>query len=224
MSLFDEGPPRMTEVELRELLQTVIIEVQKESNLCLFIDGLDEFSENPQDLVRLITSLLPGDYIKICLSSRPWTEFGDAFEGKPSLKLEDLTYEDIKSFIHARFVEDPGFQRLVKREHRYAGQLENNITAKADGVFLWVNLVVRSLLTVMGNDNRVLDMQKRPDQLPLELEDLYTTMLNSLQGFYFNRAAEYFRLLEAWETPPPAVLIYLIDEMETPKDVKDGRD
>ncbi|KAK1621507.1 hypothetical protein BDP81DRAFT_466727 [Colletotrichum phormii] len=224
MSLFDEGPPRITEVELRELLRTVIIEVQKESNFCLFIDGLDEFSGNPQDLVGLITSLLPGNHIKICLSSRPWSEFEDAFEGKPNLKLEDLTYEDIKSFIHTRFAEDPGFQRLVKREHKYAGQLEDNITAKADGVFLWVNLVIRSLLTGMGNDDRVLDMQRRLNQLPPELEGLYTTMLNSLQGFYFNHAAEYFQLMKAWETSPPAVLIYLIDEMETPKDVKDRRD
>ncbi|KAK1660153.1 hypothetical protein BDP55DRAFT_636306 [Colletotrichum godetiae] len=138
--------------------------------------------------------------------------------------LCDLTSKDIKSFIHARFAEDPGFQRLVKREHKYAGQLEDNITAKADRVFLWVSLVVKSLSTGMGNDDRVLDMQRRLDQLPPELEDLYTTMLNSLQGFYFNRAAEYFRLMEAWETSPPAVLIYLIDEMETPRDVKDGQD
>ncbi|KXH42773.1 hypothetical protein CNYM01_03796 [Colletotrichum nymphaeae SA-01] len=212
LSLFDDKPSQMTEVELEAMLRLVVIEAQKERNICLFIDGLDEFSGKPKELIALIKFILECPNVKVCVSSRPWVVFEDAFEHEPSLKLEDLTYKDIKGFIAKNFAEDPGFARLARREPNYASQLEDRIATKAAGVFLWVSMVVRSLLSGMGNDDRVSDMQRRLDQLPQELETLYSTMLDSLEGFYFEHAAQYFLLVEAWKTSPPAVLFDFADE------------
>ncbi|KAK7448616.1 hypothetical protein CaCOL14_011739 [Colletotrichum acutatum] len=212
MSLFDDKPSQMTEAELEAMIRLVIIEAQKERNICLFIDGLDEFSGKPQKLIDLIKFILECPNVKVCVSSRPWVVFEDAFQHDPSLKLEDLTYKDIKGFIAKNFAEDPGFARLARREPEYASLLESRIATKAAGVFLWVSMVVRSLLSGMGNDDRVSDMQRRLDQLPQELETLYSTMLESLEGFYFEHAAQYFLLLEAWKTSPPAVLFDFADE------------
>ncbi|OHE91866.1 hypothetical protein CORC01_12819 [Colletotrichum orchidophilum] len=212
MSLFGEKPPRMTEPELEALLPLVVLEAQRERNICLFIDGLDEFSGESQKLIDLIEAILRYPKIKICVSSRPWVVFEDAFQHKPSLKLEDLTYKDIRSFIAKNFRENAGFRRLAIREPGYASQLEDNVATKAAGVFLWVSLVVKSLLSGMGNDDRASDMQRRLDQLPQELENLYSAMLESLDPFYFEHAAQYFRLLDAWDTSPPAILFSFADE------------
>lgn len=211
MSLFGEKPPPMTEPELEALLRLVVLEAQKERNICLFIDGLDEFSGESNKLVDLIEIILRYPKVKVCVSSRPWLVFEDAFQNKPSLKLEDLTYKDIRCYIAENFAEDAGYRRLAIREPQYASQLEDNIAQKAIGVFLWVSLVVKSLLSGMRNDDRVSDIQRRLDQLPQELESLYSSLLNSLDPFYFGHAAQYFRLMEIWGSPD-AILLSFSDE------------
>ncbi|KAK1713466.1 hypothetical protein BDP67DRAFT_435703 [Colletotrichum lupini] len=212
MSLFNEQPSRLTEAELEAMIRLVVAEAQKERNLCLFIDGLDEFSGDLEKLIALIGVFLQCPNVKVCVSSRPWVVFEEAFQHRPSLKLEDLTYNDIRKFIAKRFSEEEGFRRLSIREPEYAEQLEDNIATKAVGVFLWVSLVVKSLLSGMENDDRVSDMQRRLDLLPPELENLYNAILNSLDPFYFQHAAQYFRLLESWRKSPPAVLFWFADE------------
>ncbi|KAK1503021.1 uncharacterized protein CCOS01_09179 [Colletotrichum costaricense] len=212
MSLFNEKPSRLTEAELEAMIRLVVTEAQKERNLCLFIDGLDEFSGDLEKLIALIEVFLQCPNVKVCVSSRPWVVFEEAFQHRPSLKLEDLTYNDIRKFIAKRFSEEEGFRRLSIREPEYAEQLEDNIATKAVGVFLWVSLVVKSLLSGMENDDRVSDMQRRLDLLPPELENLYNAILNSLDPFYFQHAAQYFRLLEAWKISPPVILFGFADE------------
>lgn len=44
-------------------------------------------------------------------------------------------------------------------EPRYADQLIENVVSKAAGVFLWVHLVMASLLAGMGFSDRVSDLQ-----------------------------------------------------------------
>lgn len=47
--------------------------------------------------------------------------------------------------------------------------LIGKVVTKASGVFLWVALVVASLISGMNYGDRVLDLQKRLDLLPSEL-------------------------------------------------------
>ena len=59
------------------------------------IDGLDEFDGNPKDLVDLILGIAKYSHVKVCVASRPWLVFSDAFEDRPSLRLEHLTRNDV---------------------------------------------------------------------------------------------------------------------------------
>lgn len=54
---------------------------------CFFIDGLDEYDDDHFDLIDLMFKTVKNEEIKICLSSRPWNCFGDAFGTKLRQKL-----------------------------------------------------------------------------------------------------------------------------------------
>ena len=126
--------------------------------------------------------------------------------------LQDLTYPDIKLFIDSAFNNKPEFVELQKRESGYASELLKDIAQKSSGVFLWVNLVVHSLLAGLVNGDRVSDLQRRLDFLPPDLEDLYEKMLSSLDPFYLEHASQIFQNVRAANEPPSLLCLSFADE------------
>lgn len=212
-------PDVWTMQELREALLLASKALAKDAKLCLFVDGLDEFDGDHNALIALFKELVQTyAHVKICVASRPWVVFQDAFGSKPNLRLEDLTYNDIKLFVTAKFADDPEFSKLQRREPGFANQLIEDIVSKASGVFLWVHLVVASLLAGMTFGDRVSDLQKRLELLPPDLEDLYNKMLQSLDPFYLEHAAQFFTLLEVAKQPLTIMQFAFADE-ESPESV-----
>lgn len=148
----------------------------------------------------------------MCVSSRPWVVFEDAFKHKPSLMLEHLTHTDIKLFVESKFRGNACFAELEMLEPQFASELLNAIVQKAAGVFLWVHLVVGSLLAGLVNGDRISDLQRRLDFLPPDLEDLYEKMMNSLDAFYFEHASQYFQIVRAALGPPTLLCLSFADE------------
>ena len=180
--------------------------------ICLFIDGLDEFEGQPSILIELVRVLASqGDCIKLCLASRPWVEFGDAFRQKPQLLLEDLTYNDIKFFVTRKFDDHPEFNNLKICEPDFADQLVENIVSKGQGVFLWIALVVASLLSGISFGDRVEDLQRRLDLLPPDLEDLYGRLIDGLDPFYHKHRAQLMMLVESAQEALPVLVLYFAD-------------
>lgn len=180
--------------------------------ICFFIDGLDEFEGKSESLLKLIQVLAQkGPNTKFCVASRPWVPFRDAFETKPHLKLEDFNYNDIKYFVDSKLKEDTEFSKLCRREPDFSNQLVANIVSKACGVFLWVHLVVASLLSGMSFGDRIEDLQRRLDLLPPDLENLYDRMLQDLDPFYLEHAAQLILLMEASVTALPLIVFSFAD-------------
>lgn len=214
LCLFGRDVKPLNEDELREMLQSTLTEVASTAAVCLFIDGLDEFEGKHDDLILFLKHLVENTPVKLCVASRPWQVFEDAFQNKPSLRLEDLTYQDIKDFVTSRFHSDSNFSQLESREAEFAGQLVEEVVQKASGVFLWVHLVVSSLLDGMKSGDRVIDLRRRLDTLPPDLEALYAKILSDLDPFYFEHAAQYFQMMKSSIDPPPALLISFADEQD----------
>jgi hypothetical protein len=210
--LFGDDPNPMTEAELRHaftLLKNVEPTVAK---ICLFIDGLDEFDGDHCKLVDFIKELSGYPGIKLCVSSRPWLVFEDAFKTRPSLMVQDLTYPDIMHFVTSKFSRSHGFIELRKSEPEYAAQLLKDIAQKSAGVFLWVALVVSSLLDGLSYGDRVSDLQKRLSLLPPDLERLYRKILDNLDPFYLEHASQLFELIREAKEPPSILCMSLADE------------
>ena len=211
LCLFNDDPRGWSNHELHSMLRTTVREVSRTMNLCLFVDGLDEFEGEPDDLIRLFQDLIQNRNVKVCIASRPWIVFEDAFKHKPSMMLQNLTYRDIKYYVTSNLRDDCRFAQLRKREPEYADQLIENVVSKASGVFLWVHLVVASLLAGMGFGDRVSDLQKRLDLLPQDLERLYDNILQNLDPFYLEHAAQLFKLVQESQDPPPLILLSFAD-------------
>ncbi|KAK4542870.1 hypothetical protein LTR36_006059 [Oleoguttula mirabilis] len=160
-----------------------------------FIDGLDEYDGNHRELATLIVGLGESPHLKLCVSSRPWNDFTNVFESQGrSLRLEDHTGSDIADYIQGEINK----AKNANRERRFTSMksasetraLVVEVTEKANGVFLWVFLVVRSLCDGFANGDSIAIMRQRVKELPHELVDYFGVMLKRLSGTYKRLTAQ----------------------------------
>ncbi|KAL6711537.1 hypothetical protein ACN47E_004471 [Coniothyrium glycines] len=161
------------------------------------VDGLDEFDGDQTELVRLLKEMAASSHIKICAASRPWTVFRDAFNTGPSLTLQDLTQGDMRLYIEEAFKRNEGFQELQRGMPRIAKQLNRTIVDKASGVFLWVHLAVHSLLRGLDSGDRQVDLIRRLDELPEDLEALFRKILDSIDPAFREHSSQLFQIVRA---------------------------
>ncbi|KIL88706.1 hypothetical protein FAVG1_07954 [Fusarium avenaceum] len=213
LSLFNEGPQHLTETELGDMFRQAITHISTRAKLALFIDGLDEFDGDCNALVSLIGECTSCS-IKICVSSRPWTEFENAFGEYPQLRMEDLTYNDMTRYVMAKFGANPRFRTFQERHPELATDISRSVTEKANGVFLWVNIVVSSLLAGIVSGDRIEDLESRLDLLPPEIQDLYEKIIESINPIYREHAAQLFKLKSACTETPYLQLLWYADEVK----------
>jgi hypothetical protein len=149
--------------------------------LCFFIDGLDEYEGDSLEHWKLADSLrnwTSSTDIKICVSSRPHTEFMHTFSDSLNfrLRLHELTRADISRFASAMFEKDINFYR-VKDVYTH---LVRDIVGTANGVFLWARLVVRSLLEGVGHHDSQSALQEKLNSIPKDLDELFAKLLGSI--------------------------------------------
>ncbi|CAN9080965.1 unnamed protein product [Alternaria alternata] len=186
------------------------------AKFCIFIDGLDEYDGDHSDLTNILHDLTTPHDVKLCVSSRPWNIFQDAFgrDVERRLFLEDLTEADIEQFVRDKLESSAQFMSLTTMDNRYR-ELVEEIVCKADGVFFWVFLIVRSLLQGLVNCDRFSELQRRIRLLPSKLEDYFLHTLSTTDETYAERAAETFDIaLRASE--PLSLLTYSFLDEEDP--------
>lgn len=186
--------------ELTHALKTLI--QRTDIRFLFFIDGLDEFNEEPSELTELIVNLSASQNIKLCVASRPWLVFEEAFDKRPRLRLEDLTKRDIQLFVSEKLQASIRFSELQRFQPQAAQELIYEVSDKASGVFLWVYLVVNSLLEGLRDGDDILELAQRLLLLPSDLEQLFRKILDRLDAAYFEQASKLFQLVRAAFEPP----------------------
>ncbi|KAH6720451.1 hypothetical protein BKA61DRAFT_730752 [Leptodontidium sp. MPI-SDFR-AT-0119] len=199
-------------LELRKAFDVLVKQANRSFKLCLFIDGLDEMDGDHGALVSMIKDAASRPNVTVCVGSRPWPVFEEGFSKEPGLMLQNLTYPDIVRFTTEKLNSSPGFQRLKIREPQFSTSLIADISTKSDGVFLWVALVVKSLLAGLTNCNRVSDLQRRLHETPGDLEELYKKMFSSIDSFYAKHASHYFQIARAARGSLTALGLSFADE------------
>ena len=168
--------------------------------VCFFVDGLDEYDGEKDILLDWINAMAKYENVKICVSSRPEEPYRRHFEHMPQLRLQDLTYNDIQTFIRAR-LEGPLFKSLgydkPDSPQRDPYQLMEEIQRKASGVFLWVRLVTRDLRTHIDMGDTMKDLWRKLGDIPDEIHDLYNHMLGNVTQRALTYAKTYFTLMLA---------------------------
>jgi hypothetical protein len=168
--------------------------------ICFLVDGLDEFDGDHEEIGRFFKEITSSGGVKVCLSSRPWVVFEDVFHDCPKLRLQNLTFRDIERYVSDKLRQNEAFRRLAIIHPDEAPELVNEVVKKANGVFLWVELVVRSLLNGIRNRDKLSDLWERLRHLPRELEPLYTRLLELIEPSYLPWTSQAFQIVGANRT------------------------
>lgn len=197
--LLCKGDLQNLAISLQELQQaTTILAKQKPRDLAVFllVDGVDEFSGDHFEFSRWLANLAETSSIKILVSSRPIPACHQVFSRFPSLRLQDLTAEDISNYIEEELMKDPLFTEMDHLEPGFAKQVTEALLEKASGVFLWIILVVRDLLIGLGNYDDRNALMAKIDKLRNELSQLYDHMFGMMSKEYQQEGALLFRLVQ----------------------------
>jgi hypothetical protein len=165
--------------------------------ICFFIDGIDEYDGDPNELCELLRVVSSSTDLKIVLSSRPIPACYEAFSAYPKLRLQDLTYDDILRYVRTKLTAHAHMQALQTRDANDADQLMTETCSKAQGVFLWVMLVVKSLTRGLQNRNTIPELRDQLEKLPPDLESLYEHMLRTMSEEYRQQASQIYQMLLA---------------------------
>lgn len=172
---------------------------RSQERFALFIDGLDEFTGDLVDILQLFDDVVNLSNIKICISSRPWAIFAEQLDKHPGLELQDLTNLDIASYVKDKL----NLKRISAMGLQYwPDDLENGelmeliartIVNKAEGVFIWVKTVLKSIQRgelELDSQQQLLD---RLQYLDSDIESLYVQMLKGVEP---RRRKQQTRLLK----------------------------
>ncbi|KUL88478.1 hypothetical protein ZTR_05452 [Talaromyces verruculosus] len=201
--------------ELRQAMETITTKCSfPHHRFFFFIDGLDEYEGDRTDHLDLARNLKNWSFsadMKMCVSSRPHTEFLNVFDSDLQMHLHHLTRADIELFTMATFEKESNFDNKDEKSRN----IVQDIVDSADGVFLWVRLVVRSLLNGFRHRYPVAYLKQKLEKMPRELDILFDKIFNSIDSG--DREKSDKMLLLAATYPNLDVLMFSwLDDLEDP--------
>lgn len=200
--------------ELSSTLTELASQQSRDFNFCFFIDGLDEYEGAHIDIISILNSVALCSNVKICLSSRPWNIFEDAFGQNKNLKLylQDLTRDDIEAFVKDKLESHKMLVTFTPQEKVEYQSLILEIVSRSQGVFLWVFLVVRSLNEGMINCDSIAMLIVRLRSLPLDLENSFKHIMEQVDEIYQHDMARTLQQLLQTDAPPTLLELSFFDE------------
>lgn len=166
-----------SESDLRILLLRQLEKLS--SAVCLFIDGVDEFDRD-DDVDRLFVLLQKiqksTSGCKFCISSRPIQHILRSFKDAQGLRLQDVTYKDIRLYVQSTLREKVQCSRIKGKKRDLVKSIIKEICFKADGVILWAYYVLRNVCGGLRIDDDLDALLKRIEVLPSAIFDLYRHM------------------------------------------------
>lgn len=176
--IIDHDAP--TQVELKIAFEQLVARSAPFLRICVFIDGIDEFEGDYRDMSQSLC-LIASNTMKVVVSSRPINACLNVFRGCPTLRLQDLTRNDMDIFIRDRLSSQLMMRDLQYESPEKARALIPEILEKAEGFFLWVRLVIKLLLDGLEDGDDVDDLIPKLRALPTDLRDLYSRMMSKMQ-------------------------------------------
>ncbi|KAK3313992.1 hypothetical protein B0H66DRAFT_537239 [Apodospora peruviana] len=186
-----EIPERDVRTAFTRLIRTK--KLYAEHAFCFFIDGLDEYEETPQHDRKAMVELLKDwvrvsqGRVKLCLSSREDNVFMNAFPAERRFRLHELTKHDMRNYVRGKLSH--------LEESQSKKQLIEAIPERAQGIFLWVSLVSKSMREELENGASVEGLWRMLGVLPDELHALFEHLLRSLNKASRRRAYQTLAML-----------------------------
>lgn len=201
--------------EVEESFEALLSSCGGTIKLVLFIDGLDEFKTPPFEIIKCIRYMMTrcSHGFKACVASRPWPEFQDEFSDGPMLQMHLLTQNDMKIFVNKTLTINKGFVEQSQLHPDVAEKLLTDIVEKANGVFLWVSIVVQHLSSGFSGGESIFQARKTLEALPSDISSLYDAIWADICPDNLPDASYMIQVLEAFEGPLPWLTLWLIEEL-----------
>jgi hypothetical protein len=136
-----------------------------------------------------------GVYVKICVSSWPLLEFVKSFPASQRLTLQKLTENDTRTLVTRRLQDNSRFGELQRRsedEVRRCDKLLEKILTEAEGVFIWVVLVLSELEQALADSDSPEVLERIVATSYKEINDFIHSIVLSISRRY--RLGSYYPL------------------------------
>jgi hypothetical protein len=170
-------------MELQEL-KDMLSRLALTSNVKFFliIDALDECDPQDRlgDLADVIVWLSRLPNVKLCVSCRPWAPFTTRFDKGTILHLDQLAYHDMEVYIKKRLLSAEAEADLCSDFHDGtlpATRLIYDVASAANGVFLWVELVVNALCSEVRTGCSIEQLRLSISHFPTDLDDYFQKLI-----------------------------------------------
>ncbi|KAI1335062.1 hypothetical protein F5Y15DRAFT_399463 [Xylariaceae sp. FL0016] len=164
---------------IEELFQQKIVRFE----LFLLLDALDEYDGSPDFICGVLNWLLglqTGNphSLRILFSSRPWREFEVRFGNYPAIQLQDHTKCDIETYCFGMIESQDGVcsANLV--------DIVPSIIDRAEGVFLWVKLVLQELTREASSGCQRQELAAILKSIPDDLLEYYARIVQGIPESY----------------------------------------
>ena len=215
-----------SETRLLALFRQLLTQTLFPVCICVFIDGLDEYEGRYVAVIELMNIFSQYQHVKICLSNRPLVEFERAFTDLPHLRLQDLTFRSTHDYANYQLLEivEERFSLQSHETARVQGLLDE-IVWRADGVFLWAVIAIRTLRDGLLDFADLDDLSSAIDGLPDGIDSLYLQILERIKPAYLKQAIRFLQItllhgeFPAWRVPLDLAQFNFIDRERTSEDL-----
>lgn len=165
--------------ELEKVLYTLLDQKTAQLDICLFLDALDEYVGEPELIAGFLQRIEQPrmdsrNRVRICFSSRPLETFTQQFGANPGFEIHKYTGDDISHYCRG----------TIGDRYPQLALLVPEIVRRAQGVFVWVRLVLRDLLAVAvqhhDREQQGELLRDRLSALPDELDLYYAEIINRI--------------------------------------------
>ena len=193
-----------TEEDINKAFEALLSQQILPLSITLFLDALDEYNGRHDSIASFLYNTTNSidtalTKIKVCFSSRPLQILLDKFSGVPGFYIQEHTMEDIKLVIHSKMSQNPRMSTYVQaassKNGLIAAKFAAEVSSRAEGIFLWVKLVLDELLDDFTAGETIQGLIKKLGVLPPKLENFYQHILDRLPSQYREDTEVIFEVL-----------------------------
>ncbi|KAM0715534.1 hypothetical protein Q7P37_009032 [Cladosporium fusiforme] len=153
-----------------------------EAKFFFLVDALDECDpqDRPGDIAAEILRVSQLPNVKLCISCRPWAAFTSRFSHAQVLWLDQLTYHDMELYVENRLASAESDHDLCtefRGKTAEAVLFVNEVVRAAEGVFLWIELVLKDLCSGLKKGHDFEKLREALQEFPVGLDGYFKQLI-----------------------------------------------
>lgn len=177
--------------------------VDQDVKFCFFV---------ARDVVDIFMEVCSTSIAKACVSRQGWVPFEQSLGNPASNELDigDFVDQDIRRYPEAEMLKRSKYGTEENFESQY-GDLAGAIVQRAQGVFLWVSLIVDWLSEGLEEHDEFDDLWARLESIPVAMTDYFQDIFKSINPNHHRVTIHV--LLVLCQSGPEGLPIVTIDQM-----------